>query len=118
MRNLVSLKLNKEFKRAYYRGKFKAHPMLITYLIPNQRGVCRVGITTGKKVGNSVCRSRARRVIRAAYLSLREEVSFGQGVDIVFVAREQTAKVKSGDLEKVMRKQLLFLQKALKVPQK
>lgn len=112
MRNLNSLKLNKEFKRAYYRGKFKAHPLLITYLVPNGQGICRVGITTGKKAGNAVCRSRARRIIRAAYLSVRDKVSFPKGVDLVFVAREQTPNAKSTELAVIMQKQLAFLQKA------
>ena len=35
MKNLQSLKLNKEFKRAYYQGKFKAHPLLVTYMVRN-----------------------------------------------------------------------------------
>lgn len=60
---IAALKLNKEFKRLYYRGRFKGHPLLVTYVMKNGRNVNRVGITTGKKVGKAVDRSRARRVI-------------------------------------------------------
>lgn len=109
MRSMVTLKLNKEFKRAYYRGRFRSSPVLTSYLIPNGRGINRVGITTPKKMGNAVARSRARRVIRAAYVSVRERLSFPQGYDLVFVARDKTPAAKSIDLARVMEKQLYAL---------
>ena len=109
MKNLVSLKLNKEFRRAYFQGRFRAHPFLVTYLIENRLGVQRVGITTGKKIGKAHLRNRARRVIRAAYLSCREEIAFPRGYDLVFVAREQTPAVTSDRLARGMKKQILTL---------
>ena len=109
MKNLVSIKLNKEFKRAYFQGKFKAHPYFVTYLIKNRGTVNRIGITTGKKIGKAHLRNRARRVIRAAYLNCREEIPFQTGYNIVFVAREKTPFIKSTELQKVMKKQLCFL---------
>ncbi len=109
MKNLVSIKLNKEFKRAYFQGKFKAHPYLVTYLIKNRASSQRVGITTGKKIGKAHLRNRARRVIRAAYLNCRDQIPFDGSYDIVFVAREQTPFVKSNELEKIMKKQIQLL---------
>lgn len=106
MRSMVTLKLNKEFKRAYYRGRFRSSPVLTSYLIPNGRGINRIGITTPKKIGKAVVRTRARRVIRAAYTAVRERLVFPQGYDLVFVARNQTAQTKSTDLARVMEKQL------------
>lgn len=109
MKNVVTLKLNKEYKRAYFQGKYKAHPYVVTYLIKNRLGVNRIGITTSKKIGKAVERNRARRVIRAAYLSIREEISFPAGYDLVFVARPQTPYVKSTQIAKVMKKQISLL---------
>ncbi len=109
MKNLVTIKLNKEYKRAYFQGKFKAHPVLVTYMVPNRGKGNKIGITTSKKIGSAVVRNRARRVIRAAYLSVRERVVFPKGYDIVFVARSDTALMKSNKLEKIMEKQILFL---------
>ena len=62
-----SLKENKDFRRLYYRGKSEASPVLVTYVMKNRLGFTRVGITSGKKIGNAVKRNRARRVIRAAF---------------------------------------------------
>ncbi len=109
MKNLVTIKLNKEYKRAYFQGKFKAHPVLVTYLVPNRQKGNKIGITTSKKIGSAVVRNRSRRVIRAAYLAVRERIVFPKGYDIVFVARPDTALMKSTKLEKIMEKQILFL---------
>ncbi|MGI5959720.1 MAG: ribonuclease P protein component [Massiliimalia sp.] len=109
MKNLPTLKLNKEFKRAYFQGKFKANPLLVTYMVKNRLGYHRVGITTSKKIGTAVLRSRARRVIRAAFVQIRDELTFPAGYDIVFVARPDTAARKSYEVAEVMKKQLSYL---------
>ena len=70
----------------------------------NRTGRCRIGITTGKKVGNAVQRNRARRIILAAWRELAPRVS--GGFDIVFVARAKTPFVKSTDISRVLCKQL------------
>lgn len=72
----VTLKLNKEYKRAYYRGSYKAGPLLVTYMVKNNRRMIRYGITTGKKIGNAVKRNRSRRIIRAAFRQLLDDFSF------------------------------------------
>lgn len=109
MKNLESIKLNKEFKRAYFQGKYKAHPLVVTYLVKNRLEKTRVGITTSKKIGKAVERNRARRVIRAAYTAVKKEGKIPLGYDLVFVARAKTADCKSTDLEKVILKQISFL---------
>ena len=98
------LKLNKEFRTLYYHGHAEVHPLLVTYIRRSRRPVTRVGITTGKKAGGAVQRSRCRRIIRAAYRSLMPEIR-GHW-DIVFVARAKTATVKSTELCAIMRRHL------------
>ena len=95
---------NCDFRRAYARGKVFTNPALVTYVRKNRAGICRVGITASKKIGNAVQRNRARRVIRAAYLSLPEALS--GNYDIVFVARTRTVRAKSTDLIPVIRQHL------------
>lgn len=101
------LNQNKDFKTLYYRGKSQVHPLLVTYVRKNRCGETRVGITVSKKIGTAVKRSRCRRVIRAAYRSLKAEVK--DGVDIVFVARTRTAFVKSDEVARAMRSALYAL---------
>ena len=98
----VKLNLNKEFRRLYGRGHSQVHPLLVTYILPNRRGLVRYGITTGKKVGGAVERNRARRVIDAA---MRECLPLIEnGADIVCVARTRTVTAKSYDVVSVMKK--------------
>ena len=61
---IQTLKTNSDFRRAYLRGKSYTNPALVSYVVKNNAGLCRIGITTSKKIGNAVQRNRARRVIR------------------------------------------------------
>lgn len=104
MPEIETLKLNRDFRRLYGRGRCFVHPLVVTYLSKNRAGVCRIGITTGKKVGNAVLRNRARRVIIAAYREIAPRIA--GGYDFVFVARSRTPHVKSGEVSRVLLKQL------------
>lgn len=103
MATWITLCENKDFRTLYYRGQSQVHPALVTYVRHNRVGRPRVGITTGKKVGGAVQRSRCRRVIREAFRPLYPHVG---GYDIVFVARTRTLEYKSTQLLPVMEKQL------------
>ena len=96
------LKLNHIFRRLYATQGF-ANGMLVLYARPNRLGVNRVGITTGKKIGCAVQRSRARRVIREGVRPLISQIG---GYDIVFVARTRTPEMKSTQLTPVILKHL------------
>ena len=104
MSKYVTVKENRDFSRIYRRGKSFVSPVLVTYVIKNKSANVRYGITTGKKIGNAVKRSRARRVIRASYYQLYHKLK--PGYDIIFVARGKTPFVKSQVVQKAMQKHL------------
>ena len=104
MQKYITLKENTDFNRVYYRGKSSAKPQLVVYVLKNRLGVCRIGITTSKKIGNAVERNRSRRIIRAAFQSVIKDFDTeGKGYDFVFVARTKTKYLKSTHIEKAMR---------------
>ena len=103
MSEILTLKENRDFQRLYKRGKSGVSPILVTYILKNKTDNLRYGITTGQKIGNAVKRSRARRVIRAAFRELSP--SLRTGYDIVFVARGKTPFVKSTEVKKAMETQ-------------
>lgn len=70
MNQKTTLKLNKEFKRLYFKGKSAVHPLIVTYASKNRLGRNRIGITVTKKVGKAVCRNRCKRIIRAAFYQI------------------------------------------------
>ncbi len=91
-----TIKKNKDFKKIYAKGKYFASANVVTYAARNRLNKTRIGITTSKKTGNAVQRNRSRRIIRAAYFNLKPFVK--RGFDIVFVSRQNTSKVKTGDV--------------------
>ena len=104
MQKYITLKENTDFNRVYYRGKSSAKPQLVVYSLKNRLGVCRIGITTSKKISNAVERNRSRRIIRAAFQSVIKDFDTeGKGYDFVFVARTKTKYLKSTHIEKAMR---------------
>lgn len=107
MNQKTTLKLNKEFKRLYFKGKSAVHPLIVTYASKNRLGRNRIGITVTKKVGKAVCRNRCKRIIRAAFYQIDPMIE--QGWDFVFVARAKTPQVKSTQLMPVLKKQILSL---------
>lgn len=102
MQKYISLNQNKDFLRLYYKGKSCAKPAVVVYAMKNRAGVCRVGITTSKKIGNATQRNRSRRVIRAAWQNLLRDNKTKGNWDIVFVARTRTKFLKSKQLEPAM----------------
>ena len=92
MRFSESLKKNSDFKNVYTHGKSYANKYLVMYVLENDSGKNRLGISVSKKVGNSVVRHRVTRLIRESIRLKGNE--FLTGYDIVIVARN-TAKGKN-----------------------
>lgn len=105
MKDILSLKKNREFQRAYRVGENFVAPGLVTYVVRNKMNKVRIGITTSKKTGNAVLRNRSRRIIREAYKRLFELIR--PGYDIVFVSRTKTCELSSGDIYDIMKSHLL-----------
>ena len=63
----VCIKKDREFRWLFNKGDCIVTDAFICYARESKRRVNRIGIVTGKKVGNAVKRSRARRVIREAF---------------------------------------------------
>ena len=86
---------NKDFLALYKKGRYAASKYSVIYVRPNGRPFNRLGITAGKKVGNAVCRNRAKRLIRLAYRTAEAELPVG--MDIVIVARTAICSIKSDE---------------------
>jgi ribonuclease P protein component len=98
--DFVTLKSNPDFRRLYNRGKAITDPALVIYYSNNRAGICRIGITTSKKIGNAVERNHSRRLLREAFRSVCPSVK--PQYDIVIVARSKTKYVKSTRLAEIM----------------
>ena len=86
-----SLKKNTDFRNVYKNGRSYADKYLVMYVLENNKGINRLGISASRKVGNSVVRHRFARLVRESY-RLHENI-FNSGLDIVVVARKSAASV-------------------------
>lgn len=100
MDKIITFCENRDFKRAYTKGKSYVSPLLITYVIKNRYAMKKIGITTSKKIGNAVQRNRARRIIKQSFRLLYPCIK-GK-CDFVFVARGRTPYAKMQDVMKEM----------------
>lgn len=104
---IYKIKKNNEFRIVYRRGKSLANDLLVLYIFKNRKNVDnngqiynKVGISVSKKVGNSVVRSRVKRLIYENY-RLKEHLLI-KGNDFVFVARTKAKDKSYHDIEKAM----------------
>ncbi len=91
---------NRLFQSCYKQGDCVFGKFVTVYARQNHLPYNRLGITTGKKIGNAVTRARARRMIRAAYHACEEQ--FPIGLDLVIVARQGIDSQKSTVLLKFL----------------
>lgn len=95
-----SLKKNSDFQMVYRNGKSYANKYLVMYVLENNSGRNRLGISVSKKVGNSVVRHRVTRLLRESY-RLHENI-FNSGLDIVVIARNSAAKAGYAEVESAL----------------
>lgn len=91
-----TLKLNKDFKRLYYRGKCVACHNVVIYAQKNRFEKTRLGLTCGKSVGGAVSRNRAKRLMRESFRILSPRIK--DNFDIVIVAKSRISDKKCGDV--------------------
>ena len=96
----VSLTDNRSFLRLYKKGTAVFSRDCTLYFLQNRLPFNRLGITTGKKIGNAVVRNRVKRIIKAAYQ--QNEMRFPLGFDIVIVAKPSAKEVKSTEISKFL----------------
>ncbi len=105
---VYKLKKNIEFRIVYRRGKSFANDILVLYVLKNNKNkdkdnslYNKVGISVSKKVGNSVVRSRSKRLILENYRIKQNNIN-KKGYDFVFVARTKIKDRSYHDVEKAM----------------
>ncbi|MDR1663399.1 MAG: ribonuclease P protein component [Clostridiales bacterium] len=85
MKHTGPLKKNTAFRAVYARGISSASRLLVLYVLPNETGFNRLGVTVSRKVGKAVERNRIKRLIKENYRLA--EGNLQTGYDMVVVAR-------------------------------
>ena len=110
------IKENHLYQKAYAKGKSAPGKYVAVYTLPDRqnhrfvkadpchRPLNRLGLTTGKKIGGAVVRSRARRLMREAYRLIEDEGNLLHGNLVVIAARARIADASMQDVQKDLRK--------------
>lgn len=91
------LRRDEDFKRVYKRGKSTGSRYVVVFCCRNGLDYNRVAWLASRKVGNSVRRNRARRLMRE---SVRQIGELETGYDIIFIARKTINDRKCADVKK------------------
>ena len=108
MSKVQSIPARQDFLRARNQGQKALARGLAIQAIKRDTDVWRVGLTASKKIGNAVCRNRARRRMRA--LARQHLATMARpGVDYVLIARHDTIYCDWQDLVVGLTKAIRYL---------
>ena len=92
------IKQGRDFLRIKTEGKRFASGCLIANWASSPSAQSRLGVITGRKMGNAVARSRARRLLREAFRLHQRDLS--APVDMVLIARPSIVGKHFQDVER------------------
>ena len=108
MSKLQSMPSRRDFLQARNQGQKALARGLVIQAVRRDSGTWRVGLTASKKIGNAVCRNRARRRMRA--LARQHLVTMARpGIDYVLIARHDTISCDWQDLVTGLTKAIRYL---------
>lgn len=94
------LRKKEDFYLLYNKGKSVSERYLVLIYKENGLSYNRKAILASKKVGNSVQRNRARRLLRESYRLIENNLK--SGYDIILIARKNILNLKCADVKKSM----------------
>jgi len=99
------LRRKDDFSSIYKRGKSVGERYIVLFYKKNGLSYNRTAFLASKKVGNSVERNRARRLMKESYRFLKEDIKIGY--DLIFIARNTIKDKKYYQVNKSMANALL-----------
>lgn len=104
------LRKQADFNRLYHKGKSAGSRSVVVFYKTNGLAYNRYAFLASKKVGNSVKRNRARRLMKEAFRPYRKKFEAlngldrgSSGLDFIFIARQTINGLKCQDVEKSLR---------------
>ena len=80
-RSAERIRRRAEFQSVYERGVRLRGRYSTTFILPNNRGIGRLGIAATKKLGGAVRRNRAKRLIREVFR--RNKIAVGYDIVVI-----------------------------------
>ncbi|WZL73161.1 ribonuclease P protein component [Clostridiaceae bacterium 35-E11] len=100
MKDTLRLNDSSDFKKIFAKGSSVANHYLVLFFMRTNQSCNRVGFIASKKVGKSVIRNRARRLMKESFRLYSDKIA--KGYDIIFIARVHMKEAEYKDVEKAM----------------
>jgi len=94
------LRKKKDFTAIYNKGQSVGEKYVVLFYRKNDLDFNRTAFLASKKVGKSVLRNRARRLMKESYRELQKDLE--SGYDIIWIARNTISNLKCADVKKSM----------------
>ena len=94
------LRKQEDFTRLYKKGRSTGSRHLVLLYRKNGLSFNRKAFLASKKVGNSVQRHRAVRLMRESFRQIVSEHALQEGKDFLFIARSTIIDLKCADVKK------------------
>jgi ribonuclease P protein component len=94
---MLTIKDNNHFLRAFRKGRYAHGGFIMLHFVKNNLSEKRYGISVSKKIGNAVLRNRCKRIIRAAFFAVSNELP--DGYDYVLTVKPGLPEKKSTDVK-------------------
>ena len=95
------LRRKEDFNSIYRKGRSVGDKYIVLFYKKNNLSYKRTAFLASKKVGNSVQRNRARRLIRESYRFLEESIQ--DGYDLIVIARNSINGRKAQEVDKSLK---------------
>lgn len=95
------LRRKNDFSAIYNKGKSVGERYVVLFYRKNNLAYNRTAFLASKKVGNSVARNRARRLMKESYREIKTDLQ--TGYDFILIARTTISNVKCQDVKMSMR---------------
>ena len=100
MKDPLTLRNKEDFDRLHKNGKSVGSRHIVLVTLKNGFPYNRKAFLASKKVGNSVQRHRAVRLMKEAFRQIAKETSVPEGHDFLFIARSTIENSKCADVKK------------------
>lgn len=95
------LRKNEDFKKIYRRGKSVGDRFVVFFYMKNGLDYSRHAFLASKKVGNSVQRNRAKRLMKESWNNIHQDLP--EGYDYILIARNTINGKKQPEVENSLR---------------
>lgn len=92
---------NNHFKRVISGRTFSGRGVLRMYVLPNDTGYPRFGVSIGKKSGNAVQRNRVKRLAREAFRLEQYNIAPDYDYLLIFSAKRSKNKKTVSDIDRL-----------------